>query len=476
MSRRYRVSVATAVAAALLTAVLVFTPLRFAYRSAELRVSLETAQAVIAALVALLLYGRYRRTALFGDLLSAYALALFCSTSLFFALLPALADPDPGGRLDRFDTWAPLLARGVGAAALAWAAVGPRRWLRLRNEALALAVALGATLAVIAAVVTATLDWLPPVLEQLPASGVQRPNLDAPPAILAAQLGLVALYATAALGFTRQSERDPNPLATALASGTVLAAFARLNFFLYPSIYTDVVHVGDVLRILWYLVLLVGAAAEIAGFWRLEAEAVAGRERQRIAQELHDGLSQELAFIRSHTSAMARGASPPGVTPLVVEAAERAMAESRRVVEALRADAPESVERVLGQAVGDVARWAGTGFEVRVDPVVSLPAESHAPVGDLVRRAATAAVRSRAPSHLWVHLELSDGQAVLAVEDDGAAPPGPGDGGAGLRDVARRAETFGAVARTVSTGNGRTRLEFVLPWRVLRSGRPREES
>lgn len=91
MSRRYRISVATATAATLLTAVLVFTPLRFTYRSAELRVSLETVQAVIAALVALLLYGRYRRTGLLGDLLSTYALALFCSTSLFFSLLPALA-------------------------------------------------------------------------------------------------------------------------------------------------------------------------------------------------------------------------------------------------------------------------------------------------------------------------------------------------------------------------------------------------
>lgn len=470
MSRRYRISVGTAAAAALLTAVLAFTPLRFTYRSAELRVSLETAQAVIAALVALLLYGRYRRTGLLGDLLSTYALALFCSTSLFFALLPALADPTPGGKLDRFDTWAPLLARGVGAAALAWAAVGSRRWFRRRNDAVALAVALGATLAVIAAVVTVTLDWLPPVLE-LADSGTQRPNLDAPPAILAAQLCLVGLYATAAVGFACQSERDPNPLATALASGTVLAAFARLNFFLYPSIYTDVVHVGDVLRLLWYLVLLVGAAAEIAGFWRLEAEAVAARERQRIAQELHDGLAQELAFIRSHTSAMVRGTSPPGVTPLVVEAAERAIVESRRVVEALRADASESVERLLGQAVGDVARWAGTGFEVSVDPVVSLPTEAHAPVGDLVRRAATAAVRSRAPSRLWVRLELSDGRAVLAVEDNGAAPPGTSDLNDDLREVTRRAESFGAVARTVSAGDSRTRLEFVLPWKLSRPNR-----
>ena len=112
-----RYPAATAVVAAALTAVLVFTPLRFTVRSIELRVSLETAQALIAGLAALLLYGRYRRRGLWGDLLSAYALGLFSATSLLLVLLPALARPDPGGRLDRFDTWAPLLARTVGAVA-----------------------------------------------------------------------------------------------------------------------------------------------------------------------------------------------------------------------------------------------------------------------------------------------------------------------------------------------------------------------
>ena len=71
------------------------------------------------------------------------------------------------------------------------------------------------------------------------------------------------------------------------------------------------------------LVLLAGAATEIARYWRVEVEAAMVRERHRLAHELHDGLAQELAFIRSQTLAMARGASPPGVTPLVAEAADR---------------------------------------------------------------------------------------------------------------------------------------------------------
>src|ERR687892_563534 len=103
MNGRY--PVATAGVAEGPPALLVPPPLRVTVPRAELRVSLETAQALIAGLAALLLYGRYRRRGLWGDLLSVYALGLFSATSVLLVLLPALARPDPGGRLDRFDTW-----------------------------------------------------------------------------------------------------------------------------------------------------------------------------------------------------------------------------------------------------------------------------------------------------------------------------------------------------------------------------------
>ncbi len=463
----HRAPAATAVAAAVLTAALVFTPLGFTYRSPELRVSLETAQAVIAALVALLLYGRSRRSGLWGDLLAAYALFLFAATSLFFVLLPLLADPSPGGNLDRFDTWAPLFARMVGAGALAWAALAPVRWVHLRRGPLAMVDTVGATVVSLALLVWATLDWLPPVVEHLPASGSARPDLDAPGGLLAAQLLLLTLFALAAAGFARRARHEPNPLNTALACGCVLAAFSRLNFFLYPSIYTDVVHVGDVLRLLFFLVLLAGAGAEIAGYWRVEAEAAAGRERQRLARELHDGLAQELAFIRSHTAALAKGASHPGVTPLVAEAAERAIIESRRVVDALRANGLASLEQVLADAAGDVVRPTGSrvAVEVEVDSQVVLPPAAQAGLRQLVRQATATAVRLRAASKVSVRLEVCQGRAVLTVEDDGVrtAPAGPGR--TAQRDLERASEGLGGTLRATSLDRGGTRLEIVLPWR-----------
>ena len=480
-----RAVAATVVAAAVLTALLIFTPLRFTYRSLELRVSLETAQAVIAVLVALLLYGRHLRTGLWSDFLAAYALALSGLTTIVLVLSPLLLEPSPDGTFDSFQTWAPLLARTVGAGALAWASFTSRRWLRVRRPEVAMAAALVATLLAIAVVVFVTDHRLPRVVEQRHIVSPQRPDLDAPRSLLASQVVQMALYATAAVGFARQGRRKPNPLVTALACGCAVAAFARLNFFLYPSIYTDVVHVGDLLRLLFFLTLLGGAAAEIGGYWRVEAEAAVVRERQRLARQLHDGLAQELAFIRSHTSAMARGASPPGVTPMVAEAAERAMVESRRVVEALRSDGSTSLEQLLRDATADVTQRASAVVEVSVDGDAWVPLPAQPEVGELIRGAVADAVRVRAASRVAVTLTVADGRTVLIVTDDGAGPdpgargvpevgasrsaPGSRPDTAG-RELRRRVDRLGATCRAAAGDGGGTRLEIGLPWRARRTG------
>ena len=54
---------------------------------------------------------------------------------------------------------------------------------------------------------------------------------------------------TAAVGFARRARTDRSTLTLALAAACVLNAFARLNYFLYPSLYTDIVHTGDILRL-----------------------------------------------------------------------------------------------------------------------------------------------------------------------------------------------------------------------------------
>ena len=65
-----------------------------------------------------------------------------------------------------------------------------------------------------------------------------------------------------------------------------LASLARVNYFMFPSIYSSFIYTGDVLRFGFYLTLLAGASAEVREYWRrLERDRI---ERERMIEELEE--------------------------------------------------------------------------------------------------------------------------------------------------------------------------------------------
>src|SRR5215217_2518071 len=96
----------------------------FAYRAPALHVSLETANALIALLVAYLVYGRFRVSRRLQDLLLSMALCTVAAANLLLTALPtALAFGQGGDATDRGATAIRLL----GTFVLTVAAVVPRR-------------------------------------------------------------------------------------------------------------------------------------------------------------------------------------------------------------------------------------------------------------------------------------------------------------------------------------------------------------
>ena len=73
---------------------------------------------------------------------------------------------------------------------------------------------------------------------------------------------------------------------------------------LFPSLYTDWLYTGDFLRTGAYLLLLIGAVSEIQHYWHVQAELAVLDDRRRLARELHDGVIQELAYIKSEGRAL----------------------------------------------------------------------------------------------------------------------------------------------------------------------------
>ena len=168
----------------------------------------------------------------------------------------------------------------------------------------------------------------------------------------------MALFAVAAVGFLRSHERTRDPLMFWFAIGATLAAFARLNYFLFPSQYSEYFYTGDVLRLGFFVALLIGGALEIRVAQRDLEHAAVINERRRLAREIHDGMAQDLAFIVQQASALAGrdGASPTMAD--IETAARRALAESRSAIAALVRPTGEPLDMALKRVAEEAAaRW-----------------------------------------------------------------------------------------------------------------------
>ena len=109
----------------------------------------------------------------------------------------------------------------------------------------------------------------------------------------------------------RRRDAINDPMLGWFAAAAIAATFARLDFFLYPSLYTEWVYVSDIAAAVY---LLCWSALPRSSYWQRMSESAVLEERRRMARDLHDGLAQELAYI----SRVARGRStirPPEPDP-----------------------------------------------------------------------------------------------------------------------------------------------------------------
>jgi signal transduction histidine kinase len=288
------------------------------------------------------------------------------------------------------------------------------------------------------------------------------------PALLSLQLVAMGLYAAAAIGFVRRADEREDELFRWFAAGAGLAAFAHLNYFLFPSLYSEWVHTGDFLRLAFYLVLLAGAAREIGGYWQAAAAAAILEERRRMARDLHDGLAQELAFIRVQARRLADNRRADEVVEQISVAAERALDESRRAIAALTRPLDEPFGSTLTQVAEDIAVRMGLRLEFDVDDEVDAPPETREALLRVVREAVTNAGRHAQAGR--VRIELRNGHGLrLRIRDDGAGfdparPQGStASGGFGLTSMQERVRALGGELRIASEPGAGTAIEVHVP-------------
>lgn len=432
-----------AVGLAVTAAVGLLPGLRFGYRAPGLHVAVETTAALVSMLVALLAAGRFRRGRQFSDLLLASAFALFSAVNLGFAAVPAALAGGP----DVAATWGSIGGRVVGAVLLVAAGAVPARTVHTGGRRLVVGAMLVGLASAVALAAAAPALPAPVDPERSPVTGL--PGLGGSPAVAVLQLVAAGLYTAFAVGFLRRRAADP--LVAALGVGGLLAALSAVNYALFPSLFSDWVYLGDLFRLGFFLVILVGAVREISGYWSGLSRLAVLEERRRLARDLHDGLAQELAFIVRNTGRLVAEEAAVG---RIRAAAERALSESRHAIQALSV-----TDRPLDEAVADAARHAarrGT-VEVLLDlaPGLEVDVRGHDALVRITAEAVTNAVRHSGAA--TVRVELAGPPVRLQVLDDGrgfdpaAARPAGGFGLAGMR---QRADGVGARFR-VDAGPGR---------------------
>jgi len=207
------------------------------------------------------------------------------------------------------------------------------------------------------------------------------------------------------------------------------------------------------------------------------------QEREQLAQELHDGLSQSLAFLNVQAQA-----AQLCLEAKQSEAAQASLARLAEVSRELQGDMRELIGNLLtislpSEGLGNMLRRAVTRFEEQtglhaslefggdLDAIADPDALSPATGVQLLRitQEALANVRKHAgsPSQIAVRLGAQGGQLELTIADNGAGfdPALSGAEGKhfGLQVMSQRAERIGGhMAVHAAPGQG-TRVEVCVP-------------
>ena len=394
-----------------LTLVLALVPgVDYAYRAPGLQIALNTADAVIALVVAYLVYGRYRQSSRTRDLLLVLSLVV-----LAVANLPLAAIPQSVGSSAHLAEWASLLVRTLGGLLFAAAAlVGPRHRIDVGAAKRAVVVGFG-VLAWLGAVGLIAAGDLPAPVPPLAGIDPGRPWVDGHPLVLALQALGVLLYASAAFAFSRAAGRERDEFLGWLAAAAVLSAGARLNYLAFPSLYSEHLYTGDLLRLGFYLLLLLGAMREIRSYWSARVLAAVARGRLEGAREVAD------ALLPSLRAAAEQPPGGPAADPRLHEllaAGEAALAGVRADVADVLADEP--LESALRATLMPLEARTGTSFDVRADRTLPSP-ERDVLLSLCVDAAAVAAAAGAARVRLTV--TAAPRRLVVQAEGGQAAAP-----------------------------------------------------
>jgi signal transduction histidine kinase len=451
------------------------------------RVAVATATTLLAALAAVLFFGRFWQHQQLRALLIACALGFIAISSLCADVLLS----NHVELMDHLSSWIGLGGRVIGWLLIAIAAIVPsdalarEDWRVLFGEdskrgvarrpvpsehtrapgsaaarGKALSEVVIACMAMLIVGIGAYVRFSDPVNH-----GALRDSA----ASLGALIAIALLGSLAAGAFLRERRLHPSAAVRLLTLAALLGATSSVAYcasFSMPN-----VGMGDVLRLSSVIVLLLSVCVEWSQDERRMRVSALMQERRRIAADVHDLIMQDLSLALGTARSIADDPLQTPQASAVVAAGERALAGARQVVDGLiRQD-----EKPIVEAVELAARAAARHVRLSFD-AANVPADTHPdqPTFDSLIHVAREAVRNATKhSHadaVEVVLERED-EWRLIVRDDGRGfdPRHSGDSahtggmGFGLQSMRERSEALGGSLHVTSTPGGGTTVEAVLP-------------
>lgn len=397
-----------------MTGLVVWSPhVMFGYRSPSLHLVVDSVDACVALLVAYLLGGRFVRRRKLQDLLLAQSLVLLAVAGTGLSWMTESLSEDSDGILD---VWLPLTLRLFGAVLLMGAGVvSPAREVSLTSGWWAVAVP-AAVVVVTSLALWAARFQLPVALDASVNPATPPTLLSVHPLFLAAQGASGLCFLVASIAFTSRAADRADPLLRWLGPACALAGFARVNYALFPSLYSDWFYTGDLLRTGFYVLLLIGAEREIRQYWDAYSRIAVLEDRRRLARELHDGAIQELVLLRME------GHSLPPDHPArgrILAACDRALDEARAAVHALGRGGDDPLVLVLHRTARELAQRYQVRVEVEVDDSIEASGEQQHTLLRIAREAVANAVHHGHASQLRVRLGKNGDRRCLVIQDDG---------------------------------------------------------
>ena len=219
---------------------------------------------------------------------------------------------------------------------------------------------------------------------------------------------------------------------------------------------------------------------------RLRELAVVG-ERERIARELHDGLSQVLGYVNTKSQAvdgfLAAGRVEDARAQLgeLSAAARSVYVDVRETILGLRSPidpAAGLVAAIRAQATS-VAESAKLAIRVHAEPEVEtarLDPDVETQAFRIVAEALTNVRKHAGARRVTVDLRVTDGRLTVTVRDDGRGftSGGPQDGRPhyGLRSMTERAADIGGTLDWESMPDGGAMVRLAAPFRPLPAPAP----